>query len=137
MCKLAEYRQDVMQKSDLAFSMAVRPCDFDEDELDTPPPDWDAVRYESAVVVSDFSLLTFSCCVVLVAAAAAAGAVRSGGTLCYVIVVAVVAVALIVIAVPAAAAAASAAVPLAIDSGSDVHREHRCRFCTLLLLSQV
>lgn len=34
-----------MQKSDLAFSMAIRPCDFDEDEQDVPPPDWDAVRY--------------------------------------------------------------------------------------------
>lgn len=33
-----------MQKSDLAFPMAVRPCDYDDDEEDTPPPDWDAVR---------------------------------------------------------------------------------------------
>ncbi|CAM9959441.1 unnamed protein product [Ectocarpus sp. 12 AP-2014] len=43
-CRTPAYRQDVMQKSDLAFSMAIRPCDFDDDELDTPPPDWDAVR---------------------------------------------------------------------------------------------
>ncbi|CAM9708738.1 unnamed protein product, partial [Scytosiphon promiscuus] len=43
-CRTPDYREAVMQKSDLAFSMAVRPCDFDEDELDTPPPDWDAVR---------------------------------------------------------------------------------------------
>lgn len=40
----SEYRQDVMQKSDLAFSMAVRPCDFDDDEVDVQLPDWDAVR---------------------------------------------------------------------------------------------
>lgn len=33
-----------MQKSDLAFSMAVRPCDFDEDAADARQPDWDAVR---------------------------------------------------------------------------------------------
>lgn len=33
-----------MQKSDLAFSMAVRPCDFDEDEAESRQPDWDAVR---------------------------------------------------------------------------------------------
>lgn len=39
-----EYRQDVMQKSDLAFSMAIRPCDFDDDEPDVQLPDWDAVR---------------------------------------------------------------------------------------------
>ncbi|CBJ25874.1 conserved unknown protein [Ectocarpus siliculosus] len=43
-CRTPAYRQDVMQKSDLAFSMAIRPCDYDDDELDTPPPDWDAVR---------------------------------------------------------------------------------------------
>lgn len=42
----AEYREDVMQKSDLAFSMAGRPCDFDEDgDVVKEPPDWDAVRY--------------------------------------------------------------------------------------------
>lgn len=40
----SEYRQDVMEKSDLAFSMAVRPCDFDDEELDLQLPDWDAVR---------------------------------------------------------------------------------------------
>lgn len=36
----------MMQKSDLAFSMAIRPCDFDDDEPDVQLPDWDAVRYD-------------------------------------------------------------------------------------------
>lgn len=34
-----------MQKSDLAFSMAGRPCDFDDDDESVrDPPDWDIVR---------------------------------------------------------------------------------------------
>lgn len=42
-----------MQKSDLAFTMAVRPCDFDDDELEKQPPDWDAVR---CVVVERYAV---------------------------------------------------------------------------------